>query len=90
MRIPHAALADGTLRNLIEEFVTREGTDYGDRIYSLADKVSQVRRQLEQGSVVIVYDPHTESCHIAPSDTVPMATHDDSDRTSAAGADDSD
>jgi uncharacterized protein len=73
MRIPHAALADETLRNLIEEFVTREGTDYGDRAYSLADKVLQVRRQLDQGLVVIVYDPHTESCHMLSRDAAVQA-----------------
>jgi uncharacterized protein YheU (UPF0270 family) len=87
MRIPHTALADATLCSLIEEFVTREGTDYGDRIYSLADKVAQVRRQLDQGSVVIVYDPHTESAHIMPSDAVP---DDAADHSFAAGADSSD
>jgi uncharacterized protein YheU (UPF0270 family) len=90
MRIPHTALADATLCSLIEEFVTREGTDYGDRIYSLADKVAQVRRQLDQGSVVIVYDPHTESAHIMPSDAVPDDHDDAADRSFAAGADSSD
>lgn len=90
MRIPHAALAEETLRNLIEEFVTREGTDYGDRLFSLADKVAQVRRQLDQGSVVIVYDPHLESCHIMPSDAVPRVSDDDADNASAAGDHDSD
>jgi uncharacterized protein YheU (UPF0270 family) len=71
MRIPHTALAPDTLRNLIEEFVTREGTDYGEREYSLDDKVRQVERQLAQGRVVIVYDPQSQSCHILPQDQVP-------------------
>jgi len=74
MRIPHTALAETTLQNLIEEFVTREGTDYGDRIFSLAEKVSHVRRQLDQGRIVIVYDPHTETCHIMPEEAVPAAS----------------
>lgn len=90
MRIPHTALAEDTLRNLIEEFVTREGTDYGGQVFSLAQKVAQVRRQLDQGSIVIVYDPHAESCHIMPSDAVPMAPDDAADSRPAAGADDSD
>jgi uncharacterized protein YheU (UPF0270 family) len=82
MRIPWDALAADTLRNLIEEFVTREGTDYGDRTYSLSDKVAQVRRQLEQGQVVIVYDPHTESCHIVPRDMLPAVEADAGERES--------
>lgn len=71
MRIPYTALAPATLHNLIEEFVTREGTDYGEREYALADKVRQVERQLQQGTVVIVYDPHSQSCHILPRDQLP-------------------
>ena len=68
MEIPHTALAPATLRNLVEEFVTREGTDYGSHVYSLQDKVRHVLRQLEQGSAVIVYDSQTESCHIENRD----------------------
>lgn len=71
MRIPHTALASYTLHNLVEEFVTREGTDYGAQVYSLADKVSQVLRQLDQGRVVILYDPQTGSCQIELADRVP-------------------
>lgn len=71
MRIPHTALAPDTLQRLIEEFVTREGTDYGEQVYTLAQKVVQVKRQLDQGLVVLVYDPHSESCHIVTHDAVP-------------------
>ena len=64
MDIPHQRLAPETLNSLIEEFVSREGTDYGHRDFSLADKVRQVRRQLENGQAAIVYDAETQSCHI--------------------------
>jgi uncharacterized protein len=64
MEIPHTALAPETLRNLVEEFVTREGTDYGNHDYSLQDKVRHVLRQLERGNVVIIYDSKSETCHI--------------------------
>lgn len=74
MQIPHTALADATLQNLIEEFVTREGTDYGSTLYSLADKVVHVRRQLEKGSAVIVYDPHSATCHIMTKADLPPET----------------
>jgi len=68
MEIPHTALAPDTLRNLVEEFVTREGTDYGAQVFSLDDKVRHVMRQLEQGRAVIVYDSETEPCHIQQRD----------------------
>src|SRR5688572_11020189 len=64
VKIPHTALAKDALRDLVEEFVAREGTDYGDRAYTLEDKVRQVMRQLEEGSAVILYDSRTETCHI--------------------------
>ena len=68
MEIPHSALAPDTLRNLVEEFVTREGTDYGGQEFSLDDKVRHVMRQLEHGRAVIVYDSESETCHIQVKD----------------------
>jgi uncharacterized protein len=64
VQIPHTALSPEALQNLLEEFVTREGTDYGPYAYSLEDKVRHVRRQVEAGKAVILYDPRTATCHI--------------------------
>ena len=71
MLIPHTALAEDTLRNLVEEFVTREGTDYGSYEYSLSDKVAKVMRQLTDGRAVILYDPEHMTCHIEMKDRLP-------------------
>ncbi|RDE22448.1 YheU family protein [Motiliproteus coralliicola] len=62
MQIPHDQLSADALQGLLEEFVTREGTDYGDVNYSLADKVDQVRQQLQAGDVVICFDSYMQSC----------------------------
>lgn len=59
--VPHDALSPTALRNLIEEFVTRDGTDYGERERELEQKVAAVQRQLEHGTVRIVLDLQTES-----------------------------
>ncbi len=64
MEIPYKELQQNTLENLIEEFVSREGTDYGVQVYSMQDKVRHVMRQLEQGSAYIDYDAETSSCNI--------------------------
>lgn len=64
MEIPWQRLQDETLTALIEEFVSREGTEYGEREYSLAEKVAQVRRQLREGRARILYDAEADSCHI--------------------------
>jgi len=69
--IPHRQLSLEALSGLIEEFVTRDGTDSGYTRGSLVESVSMVRRQLDAGQAVIVYDNRTNTCNIKPSDTVP-------------------
>ncbi len=58
--IPHADLSADSLRGVIEAFVLREGTEYGERDVSLEVKVAQVLRQLERKEAQIVFDPETE------------------------------
>lgn len=61
MLIPFQQLNPDTLTALIEAFVLREGTDYGDFDVSLQNKVQMVLQQLQQGKVVIVYSEQEES-----------------------------
>jgi uncharacterized protein len=46
---------------VIESFVLREGTDYGEREHSLEQKVAQVRTQLERGRARILFDPESNT-----------------------------
>ena len=62
--IPHRDLSETALRGVLESFVLREGTDYGEREISLDQKVAQVLRQLERGEAQIVFDPVVESVDI--------------------------
>ena len=62
MIIPHTALEPVTLQALIEDFASRDGTDYGENELSLADKSEKIRQMLDQGKIVISFDPDTESC----------------------------
>jgi uncharacterized protein len=62
--VPHDELSADALTGVIESFVLREGTDYGERDVDFATKVSQVRRQLERREAEIVFDPNTESIGI--------------------------
>lgn len=64
MEIPWQQLSDDVLDAVIEEFVSREGTEYGAEDYTLAAKVSQVRLQLQRGEAAIDFDPDTETCHL--------------------------
>ncbi len=62
--VPYTELSADALTGLIESFVLREGTDYGERDVPFDTKVMQVRRQLERREAEIVFDPNTESVHI--------------------------
>lgn len=72
MIIPHERLAPETLESLIESFVMREGTDYGDSECNLRDKVEQVRRQILKGEVIIAFDYQSESINLLPREDVPV------------------
>jgi uncharacterized protein len=63
-KIPVEALSPQALDGLIEEFVTRDGTDYGTEERTLDDKKDAVRRQLDSGDVAIVFDAETETANI--------------------------
>jgi uncharacterized protein YheU (UPF0270 family) len=67
--IPHAALAADVLRGVIEAFVLREGTDYGEKEFSLEQKVVHVMGQLERGDVQILFDPTSQSVDLVTSRT---------------------
>ncbi|AFM61912.1 YheU family protein [Enterobacter cloacae] len=66
MIIPWQDLAPDTLDNLIESFVLREGTDYGEHERSLEQKVNDVKRQLKSGDVVLVWSELHETVNIMP------------------------
>ncbi len=65
--VPYASLAPETLRAVAEEFVTREGTDYGAREKSLEQKIEDVLRQLRRGEAQLVFDPESNSVNIVPT-----------------------
>ena len=66
MIIPIADLTQETLLNIIEGFVLREGTEYGEADVSLEDKVQQVLAQLTLGDVLLVYSELHETVNIIP------------------------
>lgn len=66
MDIPLSMLTKETLQAVIEAFVLREGTDYGEREISLTDKVAAVEGQLRRGEARVVYDDDSETCSIVP------------------------
>lgn len=61
VRIPPSALAAETLDALLEEFASRDGTDYGERETSLTTRVAQLRTGLLGGEIVLLYDGDSET-----------------------------
>jgi uncharacterized protein YheU (UPF0270 family) len=65
IEVPHGELSAELLNAVIESFVLREGTDYGEKELSLEDKVARVISQLKRGEARILFDPESESVTIA-------------------------
>jgi|TARA_B110000240_G_scaffold183923_1_gene218064 uncharacterized protein YheU (UPF0270 family) len=61
MDIPWQSLSEEALNSVIQEFVLREGTEYGASEVSLEQKVTQVLAQLKSGKVVISFDKETST-----------------------------
>jgi len=68
VKIAYDQLSPQALQGVVEEFVTRDGTDYGETEISLETKIDQVRAQLKNGKAVIIFDQETESCTVLKSD----------------------
>ena len=63
IKIPPGQLAPETLRSVIEEFVTRDGTDLDEA----ETKIRKVNELLERGEVEIWFDEATRTCNILPA-----------------------
>ena len=70
MIIPYEELSPEALRGLIEEFVTRPGTDTGYTEGSLEENVEMVMMQLKLGDVLVVYDDALQSANLIPKDNL--------------------
>ncbi len=62
MRVSHTQLSSATLRAVVEEFVTRDGTDHS----SVKQRIDDVLRQLDTGQVELHFDEETKTCNILP------------------------
>lgn len=68
IEIPWQQLSDDALSGVIEEFVLREGTEYGWQDVSLENKVEQVKAQLREGGVLVVFDEEMNCTNIISKD----------------------
>ena len=62
MRIPHTLLSSAALQAVVEEFVTRDGTDDT----SIERRIETVLSQLDAGNLELHFDDESKSCNILP------------------------
>jgi uncharacterized protein YheU (UPF0270 family) len=63
-KIPVNKLSPEALQGVIEEFISRDGTDYGEMEVSPETIFKQVKQKLETGSAVLIFDDETETTNI--------------------------
>lgn len=66
IEVPFQQISPEALQRMIQEFVTRDGADWGEAGCSLEDKVRQVQRQLQAGQVRVVFDLRSQTANIVP------------------------
>ena len=64
--VPPERLQQDVLNALLEEYASRDGTDYGERESTLASKVGQLRQQLRSGDLQLLYDADSEQWDLVP------------------------
>ena len=64
VEVPWQKLSEDALLGLIEEFITRDGTDYGLRELSLNEKTDQAMQRIKNHSILIVFDETSELCQL--------------------------
>ncbi len=67
-KIPVSKLSPEALRGVIEEFISRDGTDYGEIEVPMETKFRQAKYKLESGLAILVFDDESETTNIFSRD----------------------
>jgi uncharacterized protein YheU (UPF0270 family) len=68
LEIPPSRLTPEVLDALLQEFASRDGTDYGEREHSLSEKAAQLRSQLIARELALLYDGDSEEWDLVSRD----------------------
>ena len=63
-KIPVNKLSPKALQGIINEFISRNGTDYGEMEVSWKTNFRHVKDKLKNGSAVLIFDDETETTNI--------------------------
>ena len=70
MIIPYHELSEDALQALVEDFVTRDGTDYGEVEMSMQEKSAYLLALLKKGDLLITYIEELQSCGLVTKEEV--------------------
>ncbi|WP_293264185.1 YheU family protein [Neptunomonas sp.] len=68
MIVPIESISAEALEGMIEEFVTRDGTDYGYDETPLALRVEQVKKKLKNKEIVVLFNEATDEVNLVLSE----------------------
>ncbi|MGJ8646174.1 MAG: YheU family protein [Marinomonas colpomeniae] len=68
--IPYDSLSPETLETILDDIVSRDGTDYGEYDLSVAQKRQQALKALGKGEAVLLFDTESETIKMIPKDTL--------------------
>jgi uncharacterized protein YheU (UPF0270 family) len=80
-KIPVNKLSHRALTGVIEEFISRNGTDYGETEASPETSFKQVKHKLKNGTAVLIFDDETVTTNIFLADD-PILRKLEADKTS--------
>lgn len=68
--IPHGSLSPDTLEQILDDIVSRDGTDYGEYDLSSAQKREQALRSLDRGEAFLLFDTESETIKMVPKNAL--------------------
>ena len=75
VQVPLDRIAPDTRTALLEEYASRDGTDYGEQETPLAARVEQLLRQLKSGELVLLYEVEAETWDILSKENAEECLH---------------
>ena len=69
VNVPWSRLDAHVLDALLEEFASRDGTDYGEVECQLSQKIDQLRTKLKDSRLYLLYDGDSQEWDLLDSDS---------------------
>ena len=68
IEVPANRLGPELLQGLLEEYASRDGTDYGEVELTLEQKTGNLRRQMQRGDLLILFETESEQWDLVNAD----------------------